>query len=143
MSVSIEKLSANTDEATKDSLLLVLKQLSSSVTLDSINAALMSAQSELIVAKNEHVIVGTATMAYVYCFTGIRAHIEDVVVDEKWRGKGVAKKLLAASIDSANEKNARTIDLTSRPDREAANRLYQKMGFVKRETNVYRLMPTT
>jgi ribosomal protein S18 acetylase RimI-like enzyme len=103
----------------------------------------MSAQSELIVAKNEHVIVGTATMAYVYCFTGIRAHIEDVVVDEKWRGKGVAKKLLAASIDSANEKNARTIDLTSRPDREAANRLYQKMGFVKRETNVYRLMPTT
>ncbi|KAI8889162.1 hypothetical protein K501DRAFT_282366, partial [Backusella circina FSU 941] len=110
MSFNIEKLPADVNEATKDSLLLVLKQLSSSVTLETINAALISTQSELIVAKNDdNVIVGTATMAYVYCVTGIRAHIEDVVVDEVWRGKGIAKRLLAEAIDCAHKRGARTI----------------------------------
>ena len=70
--------------------------------------------------------------------TGVRAWIEDVVVDQAARGRGVGAELTNAAIRLANQHGARTVDLTSRPDREAANRLYQRLGFVRRETNVYR-----
>jgi ribosomal protein S18 acetylase RimI-like enzyme len=70
--------------------------------------------------------------------TGLRAWIEDVVVDEDARGRGVGAALNQVAIALADELGARTIDLTSRPSREAANRLYQRLGFVARETNVYR-----
>jgi ribosomal protein S18 acetylase RimI-like enzyme len=61
-----------------------------------------------------------------------------VVVDSAARGQGVGAALVKAAIERATESGARTVDLTSRPDREEANRLYQRMGFVLRETNVYR-----
>ena len=70
--------------------------------------------------------------------TGVRAWIEDVVVDEAARGHGVGAVLNEAAIAGAADRGARTLDLTSRPSREAANRLYQRLGFVPRETNVYR-----
>jgi len=70
--------------------------------------------------------------------TGIRAWIEDVVVDESARGHGVGEALNQAAIQEARQKGAVTVDLTSRPSREAANRLYQRIGFVQRDTNVYR-----
>jgi ribosomal protein S18 acetylase RimI-like enzyme len=70
--------------------------------------------------------------------TGVRAWIEDVVVDESARGRGVGESLNLRAIELAEELGARTVDLTSRPSREAANRLYQRIGFVPRETNVYR-----
>ena len=70
--------------------------------------------------------------------TGLRAWIEDVVVDEAARGLGVAKDLNQHALALAAERGARSVDLTSRPSREAANRLYQRLGFVPRETNVYR-----
>jgi ribosomal protein S18 acetylase RimI-like enzyme len=70
--------------------------------------------------------------------TGVRAWIEDVVVDDGSRGAGVASALVAAALERAQEQGARTVDLTSRPDREAANRLYVRLGFERRETNVYR-----
>ncbi len=70
--------------------------------------------------------------------TGVRAWIEDVVVDDASRGGGVASTLIRAAIDRADSAGARTVDLTSRPHREAANRLYVRLGFEKRETNVYR-----
>ena len=83
-------------------------------------------------------IVGTLTLVVFRIPTAIRAWIEDVVVDESARGRGVADALTAAALDRAKAAGARTVDLTSRPSREAANRLYQRLGFVARETNVYR-----
>jgi ribosomal protein S18 acetylase RimI-like enzyme len=68
----------------------------------------------------------------------LRAWIEDVVVDEAARGQGVGAALTNAAIRLANQRGARTVDLTSRPSREGANRLYQRLGFLERETNVYR-----
>jgi ribosomal protein S18 acetylase RimI-like enzyme len=70
--------------------------------------------------------------------TGVRAWIEDVVVDDAARGKGVGEALNRAALELAGRLGARTVDLTSRPSREAANRLYQRLGFVARDTNVYR-----
>jgi ribosomal protein S18 acetylase RimI-like enzyme len=84
-------------------------------------------------------IVGTLTLVIFRIPTGVRAWIEDVVVDESTRGQGVGELLTREAIRVAREAGARTIDLTSHPSREAANRLYQRLGFVLRETNVYRL----
>ncbi|KAI8987358.1 acyl-CoA N-acyltransferase [Mycotypha africana] len=138
--IRIERLTDNTITDEKlEQLLSVLKQLSASVTIDLIKNALSSSQNYVFVAydDDEH-IVGTTTMAFLYCVTGVRVHIEDVVVDEKQRGKGIAQLLIKEAIQRAKEVNAKSIDLTSRPEREAANRLYRKLGFIQRETNVYR-----
>jgi len=70
--------------------------------------------------------------------TGMRAWIEDVVVDESARGRGVGEALNRRALEIAVNAGAKTVDLTSRPSREAANRLYQRLGFVIRETNIYR-----
>jgi ribosomal protein S18 acetylase RimI-like enzyme len=83
-------------------------------------------------------IVGMLTLAVFRIPTGLRAWIEDVVVDDAARGQGVGAALTNAAIRLAEQRGARTVDLTSRPAREAANRLYQRLGFVLRETNVYR-----
>ena len=83
-------------------------------------------------------VVGMLTLVIFTLPTGVRAWIEDVVVDDASRGGGVASTLIRAAIDRADSAGARTVDLTSRPHREAANRLYVRLGFEKRETNVYR-----
>ena len=83
-------------------------------------------------------IVGTLTLVLFRIPTGVRAWIEDVVVDEESRGRGVAEVLCREALNRASAAGARTVDLTSRPSREAANRLYRRLGFVLRDTNVYR-----
>ncbi len=83
-------------------------------------------------------IVGTLTLALFRIPTGLRAWIEDVVVDGSARGAGVGEALTLAALERAADAGARTVDLTSRPSREAANRLYTRLGFELRETNVYR-----
>jgi ribosomal protein S18 acetylase RimI-like enzyme len=83
-------------------------------------------------------VTGTLTLALFRIPTGVRAWIEDVVVDESARGQGTGEALTRAAIGIAVGAGARTVDLTSRPDRAAANRLYRRIGFVQRETNVYR-----
>ena len=83
-------------------------------------------------------IVGSMTLVVFRIPTGVRAWIEDVVVDEAARGRGVGEALNRAALELAERRGARSVDLTSRPSREAANRLYRKLGFVERETNVYR-----
>jgi ribosomal protein S18 acetylase RimI-like enzyme len=72
--------------------------------------------------------------------TGDKLWIEDVVVDKVARGKGLGKELIQFAIKYAKNKNVKTINLTSSPERVAANKLYQKLGFMLRETNVYRLI---
>jgi ribosomal protein S18 acetylase RimI-like enzyme len=83
-------------------------------------------------------IVGSLTLVTFPIPTGIRSWIEDVVVDESVRGRGVGEALNRFALDLARSKGAKTVDLTSRPSREAANRLYQRLGFQPRDTNVYR-----
>lgn len=92
----------------------------------------------LFVARVDGEIMGSLTLAVFRIPTGLRAWIEDVVVDDAARGAGVGAALNRAALDEARRRGARTVDLTSRPSREAANRLYQRLGFVARETNVYR-----
>ena len=94
----------------------------------------------ILVARDEGgAIVGVATLVAFPIPTGARAWVEDVVVDESARGRGVGAALLAAAVARARAGGCRTVDLTSRPSREAANRLYARAGFEKRDTNVYRL----
>jgi ribosomal protein S18 acetylase RimI-like enzyme len=86
-------------------------------------------------------IVGTLTLAVFTIPTGMRAWIEDVVVDESMRGRGVGEALNREAVRCAVAAGARTVELTSRPSREAANRLYQRLGFTLRESNLYRFTP--
>lgn len=83
-------------------------------------------------------LVGVLTLAVFRIPTGIRAWIEDVIVDTAARGKGIGELLTRQALEIAKERGAKTVELTSRPSREAANRLYQRIGFKIRETNVYR-----
>ena len=116
-------------------------QLSSSNPPPSAEALATIAASDatrLLVARDGGGIVGSLTLVLVRIPTGLRAIIEDVVVDERSRGQGVGRLLNEAALELAREAGAVTVDLTSRPSREAANRLYLSLGFVVRDTNVYR-----
>ncbi len=84
-------------------------------------------------------VVGSLTLVLFRIPTGVRAWIEDVVVDGSARRRGVGEALTRRALEVAAEAGARTVDLTSRPAREAANRLYVKLGFSRRDTNVYRV----
>lgn len=95
----------------------------------------------LLLARDGSAVLGSMTLVVFPIPTGIRAWIEDVVVDSDARGRGVGEALNRRAIEIALERGARTVDLTSRPKREAANRLYKRLGFVERDTNVYRLVP--
>lgn len=86
-------------------------------------------------------IVGMLTLIVFRIPTGVRAWIEDVVVDETARGRGVGEALSQEAVRRALALGARTVELTSRPSREAANRLYQRLGFVRRDSNLYRYIP--
>jgi len=94
--------------------------------------------STLLLARDEvgHV-VGTLTLVVFRTTTELRARIEDVVVDEAARGKGLGEQLVREAMHLAHERGARSITLTSRPDRDSANRLYERIGFEPRDTNVY------
>lgn len=95
--------------------------------------------NHLLVARLDGQIVGTLTLAVLLIPTGLRAWIEDVVVDEAARGQGVGAALTKEAVRLARAEGARTVDLTSRPSRQAANRLYERLGFRVRDTKVYRL----
>ena len=98
-----------------------------------------SPASRLLLARDEQeLVVGMLTLVLFPIPTGIRAWIEDVVVEERARGRGVGAALTHEALRLAAAHGARTVELTSRPDREAANRLYAKLGFRRRDTNVYR-----
>jgi ribosomal protein S18 acetylase RimI-like enzyme len=105
-----------------------------------LEAIVGSPVTTLIVAHDQSdEVVGMLTLALFRIPTGLRAWIEDVVVDERARGAGVGEALTREAIRIANERGARTIDLTSNRSREAANRMYRKLGFGRRDTTVYRI----
>lgn len=116
-----------------------LKTSSPVLTRDELPALLASEASTLLTARDEGAgqIVGLLTLIVYRVPTGVRARIEDVVVDESARGRGVAVGLVQHALEIARAKGADGVALTSNPRREAANRLYQKTGFKRWETNVY------
>ena len=119
----------------------LIPQLSSSslpLTLSELEDIVDGSSTVLFAARYDGDIVGLLTLAIFRIPTGVRAWIEDVVVDELARGSGVGEALSRAALAEAARRGARTVELTSRPSREAANRLYQRVGFVRRDTNVYR-----
>lgn len=107
-------------------------------TKEQLESIVNSDSSCILLAKVNGVIVGSLTLVIFHIPTGTRAWIEDVVVDADARGKGVGEVLNKFALDEAKRKGALTVDLTSRPSRETANRLYQRIGFKARDTNVYR-----
>ncbi|MCY4193389.1 MAG: GNAT family N-acetyltransferase [bacterium] len=116
-------------------------QLSSSnppPSAEALETVAASNATRLLVARSEGLIVGSLTLVLVRIPTGLRAIIEDVVVDERSRGRGVGRALSEHALDLARAAGAVTVDLTSRPSRQAANRLYLRLGFKIRDTNVYR-----
>lgn len=108
--------------------------------LDFLRILLREDSSTLLVARDEsRRIVGALNLTVYRVPTGIRSIIEDVIVDQSARGQGIGEALMQRAIEIAKEKGASNIALTSNPMRTAANRLYLRMGFQKRETNAYQL----
>jgi ribosomal protein S18 acetylase RimI-like enzyme len=97
-----------------------------------------SPHTKLFVARAGGNIIGMISLAVVQMPSGVRSYLEDLVVDSAYRRRGVATALLEAAIDHARRSGARSLDMTSRPSRRDAIRLYEKMGFRRRETNAFR-----
>jgi ribosomal protein S18 acetylase RimI-like enzyme len=119
----------------------LIPQLSSSSPppgVDGLRAIVDDRDSVLYVARIGGQIVGSLTLAMYRIPTGLKAWIEDVVVDETARGRGIGVALNHAAREEARRRGAKSVDLTSRPSRDVANRLYQRMGFQPRESNLYR-----
>jgi ribosomal protein S18 acetylase RimI-like enzyme len=130
------------DDALVAAMARLVPQLSSSnppPDAAALSAIVASDASVLLLAEEDGEVVGAMTLVVFTIPTGVRAWIEDVVVDEAARGRGVGDALNRAAIERAREAGARTVDLTSRPSREVANHLYRRLGFEQRDTNVYRL----
>ncbi|MFD2262990.1 GNAT family N-acetyltransferase [Lacibacterium aquatile] len=141
----ITRLIVATPEATQDIAALVA-QLSSDAPAPSqadLAAILASPTNDMLIAQSEGVIIGMTTLVTIRTATGSRCFIDDVVVLDSHRGQGLGEALIQAAIRLARDHGAKKIDLTSRPSREAANRLYRRLGFVLRDTNAYRLVLTT
>lgn len=140
--VSVE-IALTADSELINAISRLVPQLSSSAeppTAYELEGIVEAPATTLFVARDaERQIVGSLTLAVFRAPTGVRAWIEDVVVDTSVRGAGIGSALVEAAVTVARRAEARTVDLTSRPDRSEANRLYQRLGFEKRETNVYRL----
>ena len=116
-----------------------LSQSASTPTREDLEEIVSSPATTVLVARDDQgTIIGSLTLVMFRTPTGARAWIEDVVVDEAARGHGVGAALVDEAIRLAAEGGARTVDLTSRPSRAAANALYERAGFRARETNVYR-----
>lgn len=121
---------------------LTAQQTQALVDQDSVCLFVFRTDKPVIAADGNEVeagtILGMLSLATFAIPTGVRAWVEDVVVDAGTRGMGAGQQLVEAAVAHAQKIGARTVDLTSRPSREAANRLYRRCGFELRETNVYR-----
>jgi ribosomal protein S18 acetylase RimI-like enzyme len=130
-----------------DAVCRLIPMLSSNARIPSyeeIEAIIACPATHLFLAreKDGKKIIGSLTLVLFRIPTGVRAWIEEIVVDVAFRGAGVGTALCQSAIAFAKQAKARTIDLTSKPSREAANRLYKSINFVVRETNVYRITVT-
>jgi ribosomal protein S18 acetylase RimI-like enzyme len=106
-----------------------------------LEAIVASSANTVLLARSAGAITGTMTLVMFPLPTGLRAWVEDVVVDESARGQGTGEAMIREAVRLASEAGARTVDLTSRPARAAAGRLYERLGFTLRETRLYRYVP--
>lgn len=140
----IAEVVRDADEALHAAMMLLLPQLDPQAAIPSIGAlqAMLDApRTHLLVARSApgaRPIVGMLTLSIVATPSGVRAWIDDVVVDRASRGRGIARGLVDEALRLAAAQQATTVALTSRPERVAANRLYEHLGFERRDTNVYR-----
>jgi ribosomal protein S18 acetylase RimI-like enzyme len=143
MSVEVEAVGRVTDELVEAAgrLLSQLSSSAASLGADGLARIAQHQATTLFVARSQGAIVGMLTLVTFPLPSGVRARIEDVVVDQAARGQGVGTALTMAALRLAQEQGARSVDLTSRPSRVAANRLYQQLGFQLRDSNVYRYQP--
>ena len=133
------------DDAVVEAFRRLLPQLSASataVTAVELAAVIGAPGTAVLIAREPATrrIVGALTLVTFRIPTGLRAWIEDVVVDEAMRGRGLGEALTRQALEQAKALGAHAVELTSRPSREAANRLYQRIGFVPRHTNLYRIV---
>lgn len=109
-------------------------------SLNDLAALVRDPSSTLMVARGEAgKIIGALTLTVYRVPTGVRSIIEDVIVDSSARGQGIGEALMKRALEVARERGAGNISLTCNPKRESANKLYQRMGFKKRETNAYQI----
>jgi ribosomal protein S18 acetylase RimI-like enzyme len=135
------RIASSADADLVAAMTALLPQLSRSappMTTEQVARIVNSPATTVFVAEDDGTIVGSLTLVTFEIPSGRRAIIEDVVTDAAARGKGVGSALVNAAVAHAAALGTRTVDLTSRPEREDANRLYTKLGFVQRTTNVYR-----
>jgi ribosomal protein S18 acetylase RimI-like enzyme len=140
VTIAVEVLNEVTDEAV-EAFARLLPQLSGSApppSATALAAMVASPAVTVLIARSDGQIVGSLTLAMFPIPTGLRAWIEDVVVDESARGQGVGTILTEEAIRLAREAGARRLDLTTRPARDTAGRIYERVGFRQRETRVYR-----
>jgi ribosomal protein S18 acetylase RimI-like enzyme len=140
VTVQVEVLGEIDDEvvAALGRLLPQLSRSAKPMTPADIAAIEASPAVTLLLARCDGVIAGMLTLVMFPLPTGLRAWIEDVVVDEAFRGQGAGEELSREAVRIAQAAGARTVDLTSRPSREAAGRLYERIGFRQRDSRVYR-----
>ncbi|WP_406194755.1 GNAT family N-acetyltransferase [Streptomyces sp. NBC_01017] len=122
-----------------DRLLPQLSRRAKPLDLAAVDRIVRCDTNTVLVARADGEIVGTLTLVQIPVPSGLRARIEDVVIDGAARGHGVAGLLMREAVRLARESGARTVDLTSRPDRASANRLYERLGFAARDSTVYRM----
>ncbi|HZD72514.1 MAG TPA: GNAT family N-acetyltransferase [Actinomycetota bacterium] len=140
MALAIE-VARRADDALAAALARLIPQLSSSSTVpdrDQLRRIVEFAGNRLLIARDGDAIVGMLTLVTFPIPTGVRARIEDVVVDEAARGRGIGEALTREALRLAESAGARSVDLTSRPSREDAIRLYRRLGFQERLSRVYR-----
>lgn len=147
MGVDIEVVRSVNDELVQafGRLLPQLSRSATSLDAEALHELVRWPGSHLLVARVDGEIMGTLTLVIFPIPTGRRAWIEDVVVDDAARGRGVGAALTREAVRLARAAGARTVDLTSRPSRAEANRLYERLGFQVRDSKVYRLaeLPST
>ncbi|MFC4497432.1 GNAT family N-acetyltransferase [Streptomyces ovatisporus] len=142
MSVEVEVVREATDEVV-EAVTRLLPQLSSSAGApdhESVDRLVRSDANTLLLARAEGRAVGMLTLIMFPLPSGLRSRIEDVVVDDAARGHGVGAELTREALRLAEAAGARTVDLTSHPSRQAANRLYERLGFQSRDSQVYRFV---
>ena len=143
--IRIEAASKATSEV-HAALAHLLPQLNSELpfpTMERLQALIADPAVTLLLAREGDEAVGTATVIVYTTPFWIKARLDEVVVDEGARGKGVGAALVKACLDVARERGAQVAELQSGVLREAANRLYPRMGFKLRESNLYRIVLRT
>ncbi|MFF2554216.1 GNAT family N-acetyltransferase [Nocardia sp. NPDC058058] len=145
MAVTVETLTVVDDEIVEafDRLLPQLSTTAPHLDRTALTRLAAAESTTVLIARSNGKIVGTLTLVMFPLPSGLRARVEDVVVDDSARSQGVGGILIEEAKSRAAAAGARTLDLTSRPSRTSANRLYECLGFHPRDSRVYRFTPAT